>query len=169
DGVIAWDQMTALGGSDQDSVVLVKAAGGVSAADSRDAVDRAAAAYPLVEVNSLADLTSELDKEVNGLIAVFAGLLGTAIVIALAGIANTLSLSVVERTRESATLRAIGLTRWQLRGTLLVEAVLMGMVGAIVGVAFGLIYGPLVVRQAFATIGPTIVVQWTWLAGLVVL
>lgn len=168
DGVISWEQLSALGGSDQDSAVYVKA-DGVSAADSRDAVDRAAAAYPLVEVNSLADLTSDLDAQINGLIAVFAGLLGTAVLIALAGIANTLSLSVVERTRESATLRAIGLTRSQLRGTLLVEAVLMGVVGAVVGIGFGLIYGPLVVRQAFNTLGPTVVVQWSWLAGLVAL
>jgi putative ABC transport system permease protein len=169
DGVISWEQMTALDTSDQDSVVLVKAASGVSAADSRDVVDRAASAYPLVQVSSIADLTSDLDTAVNSLIGLFAGLLATAVLIALAGIANTLSLSVVERTRESATLRAIGLTRSQLRGTLLVEAVLMGLVGAVAGVAFGLIYGPLVVREAFKDIGPTIVVQWTWLAGLVML
>lgn len=167
DAVVSWDQLAALGGSAQDSVVLVKAADGVSPADSRTAVDRAAAAYPLIEVNSLADLTSDLDTAVTGLIGLFAGLLGTAVLIALAGIANTLSLSVVERTRESATLRAIGLTRSQLRGTLLVEAVLLGLVGASVGVAFGLIYGPLVVRQALKDVGPTVVVQWTWLAGLV--
>jgi putative ABC transport system permease protein len=169
DGIVSWEQMSALGGSGQDSVVMIKAADGVGPADSRDAVDRAAAAYPLIEVNSLADLTSDLDSAVGGLIALFAGLIGTAVLIALAGIANTLSLSVVERTRESATLRAIGLTRPQLRGTLLVEAVLMGLVGSVVGVAFGLIYGPMVVRQALAGIGPTIVVEWTWLAGLVLL
>ncbi len=169
DGIISWEQMSAIGGSDHDSVVMIKAADGVSPAASRAAVDRAAAAYPLIEVNSLADLTSDLDSAVGGLIALFAGLIGTAVLIALAGIANTLSLSVVERTRESATLRAIGLTRPQLRGTLLVEAVLMGLVGSVVGVAFGLIYGPMVVRQALAGIGPTIVVEWTWLAGLVLL
>ena len=50
---------------------------------------------------------------------------------------NTLSLSVHERTRESAMLRALGLTRGQLRATLLVEALLMGVVGALVGIAFG--------------------------------
>lgn len=167
DGIVSWDQLAALGGSDGDAAVLVKAADGVSPTASRDAVDQAASAYPLMEVNSVADLSSDLDKQVNSLIALFAGLLGTAILIALAGIANTLSLSVVERTRESATLRAVGLTRPQLRGTLLVEAVVMGLVGATVGVAFGLIYGPLVVRQAFSNIGPTVVVSWTWLAGLV--
>jgi putative ABC transport system permease protein len=167
DGVISWEQMTALDPGAQDAAIFVKAADGVSAVTSRDVVDRAAAAYPLIEVNSLADITSDLDTQVNALIGLFAGLLGTAILIALAGIANTLSLSVVERTRESATLRAIGLTRRQLRGTLLTEAVLIGLVGAVVGIAFGLIYGPLVVREAFSAIGPVVVVQWTWLAGLV--
>jgi putative ABC transport system permease protein len=47
------------------------------------------------------------------------------------------------------------------------EAILMGVVGALVGVAFGLIYGPLVVREAFVAIGPVVVVQWAWLAGLI--
>lgn len=136
---------------------------------SRDALDRVGQAYPLTTVTSAADLRSSLDSTVNGLLALFGGLLGTAVLIALFGIANTVSLSVVERTRESATVRALGLTRRQLRLTLLVEAMLIGSVGAIVGIAYGLIYGPIVVRAAFAAIGPTVVVPWTWMIGLAVL
>jgi putative ABC transport system permease protein len=120
-------------------------------------------------VNSTAELRSSLDSTVNGLIALFGALLGIAVLIALFGIANTLALSVHERTRESATLRALGLTRGQLRATLLCEAVLMGVVGALVGIAFGLIYGRLVVVTAFAAVGPTVVVPWTWIVGLLAL
>ena len=169
DALVSWDQLAAIAGPGDDSVVLVKAADGVSAVDSRRILDDAVRAYPLVQVNSVADLSSDLETAVNGLIGLFAGLLGTAVLIALFGIANTLSLSVIERTRESATLRALGLTRGQLRGTLLIEALLMGVVGALVGIVFGLVYAPLVLRQTFKSIGPTIVVPWSWLAGLILL
>lgn len=70
-----------------------------------------------------------------------AGLLAFAVVIALIGIVNTLSLSVFERTRESAIGRALGLTQGQLRLMLLAEALLMAAVGAVVGVAYGVLYG----------------------------
>ncbi|WP_027343744.1 ABC transporter permease [Hamadaea tsunoensis] len=167
--LVSWDQLTALGAGPADAVVMAKAASGVAPTASRDAIDAVARPFPLAQVNSVADLSSDLDKAVNGLIGLFAGLLGTAVVIALFGVANTLSLSVVERTRESATLRAVGLTRAQLRGTLLVEAVLMGLVGAVVGIAYGMIYGPLVVATAFRAIDPRVVVPWAWLAGLMAL
>ncbi|WP_345409590.1 ABC transporter permease [Nonomuraea salmonea] len=72
---------------------------------------------------------------------IMTGLLGLAILISLLGIANTLSLSVHERTRESALLRALGLTRPQLRRMLSVEALVLGLIGALVGVALGLVFG----------------------------
>ena len=71
----------------------------------------------------------------------FSALLGMSIVIGLCGIANTLSLSVLERTRESALLRAMGLSRRQLRGMLVFEALLMAVVGAVVGIGFGVLTG----------------------------
>jgi putative ABC transport system permease protein len=166
DALVSWDQLAALAGPGGDAAILAKAAPGVTPVASRDALDALTGAYPLVTVNSLADLRTRLDTEVQGLIALFAGLLGTAVLIALFGIANTLALSVQERGRESATVRALGLTRGQLAATLLLEALLMGLVGAIVGIAYGLVYGRLVVRTAFAAIGPTVVVPWAWIAGL---
>ncbi|MCP2327096.1 putative ABC transport system permease protein [Hamadaea flava] len=169
DGLVTWSELAKLAGSSDGSLVLVKAADGVSPVDSRAIVDRVGSAYPLVEVSSVADLSSGLEKAVNGLIGLFAGLLGTAVLIALFGIANTLSLSVIERTRESATLRALGLTRGQLRGMLLAEALLMGVVGALVGIAFGLVYAPLVLLAAFRDIDPVIVVPWDWLTGMLLL
>ncbi|MFG2041789.1 ABC transporter permease [Dactylosporangium sp. NPDC048998] len=167
DALLTWDDLTALAGTTGDTTVMAKAAPSAGPVASRDALDRLGEQYPQIQVSSLADLSSDLDNAVNGLIALFGGLLGTAIVIALAGIANTLALSVVERTRESATVRALGLTRGQLRATLLVEAMLMGVVGALVGISYGLVYGRLVVAQAFAGLRPVIVVPWGWLVLLV--
>src|SRR5262249_16254375 len=105
EALVSWDQLSALAGPGDDSVVLAKAAPGVPPTASRDALDSLAGGYPLVRVDSIADLSNEITDAVNGLIAFFAGLMATAMIIALFGIANTLSLSVLERTRESATVR----------------------------------------------------------------
>jgi putative ABC transport system permease protein len=75
----------------------------------------------------------QLTSAVDQLVAMVGGLLGLAILIALLGIAITLSLSVVERARESALLRALGLTRGQLRGMLAVEAAITALLGAVLG------------------------------------
>jgi putative ABC transport system permease protein len=166
DALVTWDRLTALHGGDADTAVLAKAAAGVPPTESRDAVDQVTAAYPLAYVNSVADLTSDLESVVNGLIAVFAGLVATAVLIALAGIANTLSLSIVERTRESAILRALGLTRVQLLSTLVVEAILMAVAGAIIGIGVGLIFGPLVVGKLATGMGAVVTIPWTWQAVL---
>jgi putative ABC transport system permease protein len=169
DALVSWDQFTALAGPGGDSAVLVKAAPGVSPVASRDAINALSDRYPLVSVSSIADLRTGLDTTVKQLLALFGGLLATSVLISLFGIANTLALSVRERTRESAVIRALGLTRGQLRATLLLEALLMGLVGALVGIGFGLIFGRLVVRTAFADIGPSIVTPWTWILGLALL
>ncbi len=65
------------------------------------------------------------------------GLLGISVVIALVGIANTLGLSVLERAREHAVLRALGLTRRQLRRMLATEAVLLSVTAALLGTVLG--------------------------------
>lgn len=167
DALVTWDQLTALAGPGDDAVVMAKAAPGVTPVASRDALDRLDDGYPLLTVSSAADLRSDLDSTVNGLIALFGGLIATAVLIALFGIANTLSLSVVERTRESATVRALGFTRTQLRVSLLIEALLLGVAGALVGVTVAVVYGPLIMHEVLLRVGASVVVPWSWLAGIV--
>ncbi|MTV24025.1 ABC transporter permease [Nitriliruptoraceae bacterium ZYF776] len=94
-----------------------------------------------VVVRSAAAERGSFDEVVSTLLQVVLGLLGVAVVIALVGVANTLSLSVIERARESATLRAIGLTRRQLRRTLAIEALFIAGAGAVIGTALGTFYG----------------------------
>ena len=65
------------------------------------------------------------------ILGIVVGLLAVAVVIALIGVANTLSLSVIERTRENAMLRAIGLWKAQLRAMLAIEGMLIAGVGAV--------------------------------------
>ncbi|MFC7547221.1 ABC transporter permease [Plantactinospora sp. GCM10030261] len=153
----------------QDDLVMVRAADGVSPADSRAVVESVTDDYPLTGVQSLAVWRDQITQAVEQLITVVAALLAVAIIIALIGIMNTLSLSVLERTRESAVVRALGLTRTQLRLTLLVEALLMGVVGASVGIGFGLLYGLLTARVMFDGIDPIVTVPAGQLAGYVTL
>ncbi|WP_345138280.1 ABC transporter permease [Dactylosporangium darangshiense] len=160
DTLISWDDFATLRPTGGDDLVLIKAAAGVPPAASRNAVDADLADYPAVAVNSIAGWRDEITGTVNQLIGVVAALLAFAMLIALIGIMNTMSLSVFERTRESALVRALGLTRGQLRVTLLAEACLMALVGAIVGIAFGVTYGCLTGRIMFATIQPLIRVPY---------
>ncbi|MGH3388509.1 MAG: FtsX-like permease family protein [Actinomadura sp.] len=124
-----------------DTSVYVNARAGVAAAEARAVVDAATRPYPEVRVASAAALKDQISGAVDNLLMVFGGLLGLAILIALFGIANTLTLSVVERTRESALLRALGLTRGQLRWTLSAESVIMALIGALTGVVLGGAFG----------------------------
>jgi ABC-type transport system, involved in lipoprotein release, permease component len=167
DLLVGWTDLARLAGETPDIAVLAKTASGVSAADSLAALDALADEYPLVSAGSVADLRSDLESAVNGILAVVAGLLAITVVISLFGIANTLALSVVERTRESATVRALGLTRGQLRATLILEALVMAVVGAVVGLVYGLIYGALLSDKALAEMEPVVVVPWAWFVGIV--
>jgi putative ABC transport system permease protein len=100
-------------------------------ADSGEAVGVAGAAVE----------RASYEQVIDTMLGIVLGLLAVAVVIALIGVANTLSLSVIERRRESATLRAIGLSRSQLRGMLAIEGMLISGVGAVLGVVLGLVYG----------------------------
>ncbi|MFI7144367.1 ABC transporter permease [Nonomuraea sp. NPDC050022] len=124
-----------------DTRLMVNIKDGVPTAQARKAVDAATAAYPMVQVTSATEVRGQFDDTLDMLLMIITGLLGLAILISLLGIANTLSLSVHERTRESALLRALGLTRPQLRRMLSVEALVLGLIGAVVGVVLGGVFG----------------------------
>jgi len=122
-----------------------------------------------VDVVSAAAQRQGYERLISSLLAVVVGLLAVAVVIALVGVANTLSLSVIERRRESATLRAIGLTRRQLRWMLAVEGMLIAVVGAVLGVALGLLYGWAGAATAFGQTGDLrLAVPWRDLALVLV-
>ena len=95
----------------------------------------------------------EWENVINTMMALLVGLLAVAVLIALIGVANTLSLSVIERTRESATLRAIGMTKGQLRRSLAVEALLLALVSGVVGIVLGTAFGWLGAYIVFSDFG----------------
>jgi putative ABC transport system permease protein len=127
--------------SNLDSKVFVKARAGVSRATALAAVKQAAQAYPGVKVLDRAQYKAEQTKFFNQLLALIYVLLGLAIIIALMGIGNTLALSIAERHREVGLLRAVGMTRPQLRSTIRWEAVIIALQGTLLGLIIGVFFG----------------------------
>ncbi|MFG1656210.1 ABC transporter permease [Micromonospora chersina] len=115
----------------------VDPADGVSADIARAAVEEVLTRYPTVNLLDQAAYKKMLTGTVDLVLGFVTALLGLAVVIALVGVANTLTLSVVERTRENAVLRAVGLSRGGMRAVLAVEAVLTALVGTLLGIALG--------------------------------
>lgn len=124
-----------------DAFVLVKAAEGVSPAALRRAVEGALADYPSLDVQDQAAFRDKQAGFVDQLLGLVTALLLLAVVIALLGIANTLGLSIVERTREIGLLRAVGMTRGQVRAMVRWESVLIAVFGALLGLLVGVGFG----------------------------
>ena len=100
-------------------------------------------------------------KMIDSMMMLLVGLIAVAVLIALVGVANTLSLSVIERTRESATLRAIGMTRGQLRASLAIEALLISVVSGLAGILLGTLFGWLGAYVVFSLYG-TVAFPFEW-------
>jgi len=122
----------------RDQFVLAKLAEGVDAVTARPAIQAALDEFPQADLQSNAEFREQQEGQINQLLAVITGLLAMAIIIAVIGIAITLALSVFERTREIGLLRAVGMTRRQLRRTVRWEAVIVSVFGAVVGIVVGL-------------------------------
>jgi putative ABC transport system permease protein len=129
-----------------DHEVFVKAAPGVSTATAASAIKLVTHAYPGVKVLDRAQYVDQQMTTVNQLLALVYALLGLAIIIALLGIANTLTLSIGERVREIGLLRAVGMTRSQLRSAIRWESVIIAVQGTVLGLAIGVFFGWALVR-----------------------
>jgi putative ABC transport system permease protein len=129
-----------------DIAALVKAKSGVAPDDSRAAIDRVVKDYPTVQVKDQAEYKKQQTDSINQLLVLFYLLLALAVVIAFIGIVNTLALSVLERVRELGLLRALGMTKRQLRSMIRWEAAIIAVLGAVLGLALGVFFGWTLVR-----------------------
>ena len=98
-------------------------------------------AYPQYRCSDQADYKQELKDQIGQLLNMVYGLLALAIIVAVLGVVNTLALSVVERTREIGLMRAIGLSRRQLRRMIRLESVVIALFGALLGLGLGMGWG----------------------------
>jgi len=110
---------------------------------------------------------AQWESAIDVMMMLLVGLIAVAVVIALIGVANTLSLSVIERTKESATLRAIGMTRGQVRRSLALEATLISLTSTVSGLIVGTAFGWIGSYMVFSAIGKVpFVIDWTIYAVL---
>jgi putative ABC transport system permease protein len=97
--------------------------------------------YPGYEAVSNAKLKQHYEDQINQQFAFFNAIIGIAVIVGLLGIVNTLSMSVIERTREIGVLRALGGSRWRIRRTMLDESLLISLGGCLAGIFAGLLVG----------------------------
>jgi len=124
-----------------DSAVVIQKAPGTSTAAALQAVRAVATRYSGTSVMDQAAFKAERVKPVQQLLMLVYVLLALAILIALLGIGNTLALSIFERTRELGVMRAVGMTRRQLRAMIRWESVIIALQGTVLGVLVGVFFG----------------------------
>ncbi|SOB83815.1 ABC transporter permease [Streptomyces sp. 1331.2] len=120
---------------------FAKASSGADAGKTLTALEDALKEYPQLSVKDQAGYKELVQSQVNTLLYLIYGLVGLSITVAVLGVVNTLALSVVERTREIGLLRAIGLSRRQLRRMIRLESVVIAVFGAVLGTGLGLAWG----------------------------
>jgi putative ABC transport system permease protein len=102
--------------------------------------------FPVVEVRNQQELKETQEEQINQLLGLIYALLALAVIVSLFGIANTLALSIHERTRELGMLRAIGMSRRQVRTMIRYEAVITALIGAILGMVIGVVFAALIAQ-----------------------
>lgn len=147
----------------------------IRAAEGADASDVTADLMAIsktsgLEVSGGLPQRSDVLKTLGVVLAITVGLLTIAVVIALIGVGNTLSLSVLERVRENSLLRALGLERSGLRTMLAIEALLMAGVSAVLGIGLGSLYawfGVKTLSHGMFETSPSLIVPWLQIATIV--
>lgn len=153
----------------QPSQGYLKLDAGTSATQVQPEVERLLADSPEVSVADRSTFIEQQTSGLDGILTMIQVLLALAILIAVLGIVNTLALSVLERTRELGLLRAIGLRRAQTMRMVTVEAVVISMFGALLGVAVGAGLGASVVRALREDGITDLVLPWSQMGLFVVL
>jgi putative ABC transport system permease protein len=150
-GLVSPATLASFGADPQPTAIWVRAVDGTDAEDLRGDLAALAGASG-AGIDGGYSNRAWVDLQVDILTGAVVGLLAIAIVIALVGIANTLGLSVLERGRENALLRAMGLTRQQLRRAMATEGLLLSGVATVLGTALGLFFAWIGVKVMVGTV-----------------
>ncbi|MFF7301040.1 FtsX-like permease family protein [Streptomyces sp. NPDC008265] len=116
--------------------VYVNVDGGASKAAQQKVVD-ALGKNPAITVATQQDMRNEMGGMINTMLNIMYGLLGMALIVSVLGVVNTLAMSVFERTQEIGMLRAIGLDRSRVKNMIRLEAVVISLFGAVLGIVIG--------------------------------
>ena len=129
------------GGTPLDSLLLVQTDGGETLANQRALQEALADDFPNIDVLTRAEFRDDQQAQVDQFLTVLIAILTLSEIIAILGIINTLALSVYERTRELGLLRVVGMSRRQVRRMVRWESVVIAVLGGIVGLALGMLWG----------------------------
>lgn len=142
DFLISAEQLLEVAPHVADTQLFVTAADGVSLTALEGRLDEfLLETFPLLQAKTGAEFAEARQSMVTEAVNVISALLVLSLLVALLGVANTLTLSIIERTREIGMLRAVGMSRRQLRSMVRVESLLIAAYGALVGVAVGVSLG----------------------------
>jgi putative ABC transport system permease protein len=131
----------------QDLIDFVKVEEGADADQVQAVLTKGTeVAFPVAEVLNQQELKESREDQINQLVKLVYALLVFAILISLFGIANTLALSIHERTRELGMLRAIGMSRRQVRTMIRYEAVITALIGGLLGMVLGIVFAALIAQ-----------------------
>ena len=142
-----------------DIFAFVKIKGGVTAANTTALKAALAAKFPNTKLATQSQFKKNQEQGLNQLLNLLFVLLGLSVIISLFGIVNTLVLTVFERTRELGMMRAVGMTRRQVRRMIRHESVVTALIGAALGIALGFFLSALVAR-ALSSQGVVFAVPW---------
>jgi putative ABC transport system permease protein len=125
---------------------LAAGAPGTDPVQLRRAEEAALADFPTAKPRTIEEFKDEQNKQVDTLVGLVYALLSLSVIVALLGIVNTLALSVHERTRELGMLRAVGMSRKQVRRMVRAESVITAIIGAALGIVLGIAFAAIVSR-----------------------
>jgi putative ABC transport system permease protein len=145
-----------------DYQVFIKAKNGADLSKLTKGLEAKLKPYPTARLRDPVQYKASLEGQVRQFVSIIYLLLALSVLIASIGIANTLTLSVLERRREIGLLRAIGAHRRQIRSMIRLESILLAVVGATLGLLLGVVIGMAMVRSLRSDGFDRIIVPW-WL------
>jgi ABC-type antimicrobial peptide transport system permease subunit len=142
----------------QNEMVFINTKGGVSDANTKT-LDDSVSSFADAKIQTASEFKTSFEKPLNNIIRLLYVLLALSVIVSLFGIVNTLILSIYERTRELGMLRAVGMTRWQIRSMIGYESVVTSLIGAALGMVVG-IFLAVLVTHALSSEGVVFAVPW---------
>ena len=130
----------------QNEMALMNIRGGVTDSNTA-ALERQLRLFPDAKIQTESQFKKNFEKPINDLLSLLYALLGLSVIVSVFGIINTLVLTVYERTRELGMLRAVGMTRRQVRRMIRHESIVTSLIGAALGIAIGFVLAALVTTE----------------------
>ena len=152
-----------------DIFVSATTASGVNQSEARVAIETIAESYPQVEVQTKQEFNDAQVSNIDNVVLIVNIFLSLALVIAFIGIANTLALSVIERTRELGLLRAVGMRRAQMMRMILDEGFIIALYGGVLGVGLGIVFGITIVNVLPNDFISDLTIHWWTLASYLII